>query len=165
MTMNCNEVESRLADYLGGELSRSDIEALQTHLGSCARCRAEVDNLEAAQATLMELETVSPEHASRVTSRIVVRRRPAWPGGMLWVSLRYAAMLAVGVGIGLYLNKPSPDASAGRPMTASSARRSVAPAGIHPDWIQAAAEVARRQGDRSSFVRNLALLSTVGRDR
>ncbi len=157
--MNCNEIESRLADYLGAELSAADRERFEQHLQSCERCRAEVGGLASVADGLRDLPSVSMEHAARRTRDLEVRRRRAQPGRMVLAGLRYAAILLLGAGIGWQIKPPAdestdPDAAAGPPIVST-----VSDEPLHPAWVEAARRVNRRYANHSSFVRSLAALS------
>ena len=69
--------------------------------------------------------------------------------------LRYAAMLAFGLGLGWQL-KPV----AGDPRTDIPPVQTVAASNVHPAWIEAAAKMNPGQ---SSFARSLAALSSAPR--
>jgi anti-sigma-K factor RskA len=53
--MNCTECTARLQDYVDGHLSAPHIRAIQTHLGSCAHCRSELESLRALVAQVRTL--------------------------------------------------------------------------------------------------------------
>lgn len=155
--MNCNDIDSRLADYLGAELSAADGERFEHHLQSCERCRAEVGALASVADGLRDLPSVSIEHAARRTRDLEVRTRRAQPGRMLLAGLRYAAILLLGAGIGWQV-KPPADETTG-PGTRPPAVRTVAAEQLHPAWVETARRVNRRYANRSSLVRSLAALS------
>ncbi len=159
--MNCDDIENLLADYLGDELGLPQRAPFDSHLESCKRCREEVDDLQRMQTELQELPGVSMEYAAEQTLCLEVRRRSGWPARILRAGLRYAAMLAIGVGVGWQLNTVPADPTAGEPNAKQPVIQVVAGDEIHPAWIEAALKVNRRYTNQSSFVRSLAALSAV----
>lgn len=157
--MNCNDIESRLADYLGAEMSSADRERFEQHLQSCGCCRAEVGGLASVADGLRNLPSVSMEHAARRTRDLEVRRRRAKPGRMLLAGLRYAAILLLGAGIGWRIKPPADELADPGGHTSPPVVRTVAAEPLHPAWVEAARRVNRRYANRSSFVRSLAALS------
>ncbi len=155
--MNCNDIEIRLADYLGAEMSATDRERFEHHLQSCEHCRAEIGGLAGVADGLRDLPSVSMEQAARRTSDLEVRTRRAGPARMLMAGLRYAAILLLGAGIGWQV-KPPADESTG-PGASPPVVRTVAAEPLHPAWVEAARRVNRRYANHSWFVRSLAALS------
>ncbi len=154
--MNCNDIKDLLADYLGDELESAERTQFESHLSTCAPCRAEVAGLRQVQSELQDAPDISIEQADRQSRCLEIRRRSAWPMRTVFAGLRYAAMLAVGLGLGWQL-KPV----AGDPRTDIPPVQTVATTGVHPAWIEAA---ARMNAGQSSFARSLAALSTARRD-
>ncbi|MCH8913985.1 MAG: zf-HC2 domain-containing protein [Planctomycetes bacterium] len=153
--MNCNDIKNLLADYLGDELESPERTQFESHLSTCAPCRAEVAGLRQVQSELQDAPDISIELADQRSRCLEIRRRRAWPMRTVFAGLRYAAMLAVGLGLGWQL-KPV----AGDPRTNIPPVRTVATTGVHPAWIEAA---ARSSAGQSSFARSLAALSTARR--
>lgn len=159
--MNCRDIESMLADYLGDELDASDCARFEAHLASCAHCSAEVKGLQRTQAALHDLPGVSAADAARRTSALEIRRRAGWTERILLASLRYAAILIIGAGVGWQL-KPVPAEGNGRepqqiPVQLASR------ADVHPAWLEAAARANRKYSSQSSFIRSLAAVSAARR--
>ena len=150
--MNCRDIDNLMADYLGGEMSEATLGAFREHLLACETCREQAQGLEETVLSLRELDTVSSEAASdRTRSLIVIRRRPVVLR-IVATTLKAAAMIALGVGIGWRLSAPMPTEPA-QPLPSGNV---VATAGIHPKWV----ERARHAGiGGSSFVRNLAAVA------
>lgn len=157
--MNCNDIESRLADYLGAEMSTADRERFEHHLQSCGRCRAEVGGLASVAEGLRDLPSVSLEQAARRTRDLEVRTRRSQPGRMVLAGLRYAAILLLGAGIGWQVKPAADESSGGGGHTSPPVVRTVAVEPLHPAWVEAARDVNRRYAHRSSLVRSLAALS------
>ncbi len=153
--MNCNDIKNLLADYLGHELGSADRSRFESHLSTCAPCRAEVAGLRQVQSALTDAPDISIEQADQQSRCLQIRRRPAWPMRTMLAGLRYAAMLAFGIGLGWQL-KPA----AGDPRTDILPIATVATTDVHPAWIEAAAKMNAGQ---SSFARSLAALSTARR--
>ncbi len=158
--MNCNDIKNLLADYLGSELESAERTQFESHLSTCAPCRAEVAGLREVQSVLQDAPDISIEQADQRSRCLEVRRRPAWPMRTALVGLRYAAMLAFGVGLGWQLKPATEQSVAGDPRTHIPPIQTVATTGVHPAWIEAAAKMNTGQ---SSFARSPAALSTARR--
>ncbi len=161
--MNCRDIESMLADYLGDELGASNRARFEAHLTSCAHCSAEVKDLQRTQVALQGLPGVSPANAAQRTSALEVRRRAGWTERIVFAGLRYAAILIIGAGLGWQL-KPVPaqrvgNGGAPQRITARLASR----ADVHPAWLEATASAHRLYSSQSSFVRSLAAVSAARR--
>lgn len=63
--MNCEQVTERLPDYLNGSLEARHIAAVEMHLAGCARCKTEVESLQALWTDLVLLPAEKPSEASR----------------------------------------------------------------------------------------------------
>ena len=59
-TMTCEQLESRLADYLEGDLATAERLALEAHLDSCERCGALVRDLRSISAAAAALPPIEP---------------------------------------------------------------------------------------------------------
>lgn len=158
--MNCNDIKNLLADYLGDELESAERMQFESHLSTCAPCRAEVAGLRRVQSQLQDAPDISIELADQRSRCLEIRRRPAWPMRTVLVGLRYAAILAFGVGLGWQLKPAVEQPIAGVPRTDISPVQTVATTNVHPAWIEAAAKMNAGQ---SSFARSLAALSTARR--
>ena len=90
--MNCNEIEQQLADYLGGELEASAVEAVDAHLAACETCRREVASLGHTLDALNRLDAPVVATSTRARSRI----------GKLQ-PFAYAATLLIGLGVGWWI--------------------------------------------------------------
>ncbi len=154
--MNCNDIKNLLADYLGDELESADRTQFESHLSTCAPCQAEVAGLRQVQSELQDAPDISIELADQRSRCLEIRRRSAWPMRTVFAGLRYAAMLAVGLGLGWQLKPVTGD-----PRTNIPPVQTVATTGVHPAWIEAA---ARSSAGQSSFARSLAALSTARRE-
>ncbi len=154
--MNCNDIKNLLADYLGDELESAKRTQFESHVSTCAQCQAEVAALQQVQSALADAPDISIELADQRTRCLEIRRRHAWPMRTVFAGLRYAAMLAFGLGLGWQLK---PDAEQSRTDDIPPVQ-TVATTGIHPAWIEAAAKSNTAQ---SSFARSLAALSTARR--
>ncbi len=156
--MNCDDIKNLLADYLGDELESAERTQFESHLSTCRPCRAEVAGLQQVQSALTDAPDISIEQADQRSRCLEIRRRPAWPIRTVFAGLRYAAMLAFGVGLGWQLKPAAEQPIAGDPRTDIPPVRTVAATGVHPAWIEAAAKSSAGQ---SSFARSLAALSTA----
>ncbi len=158
--MNCNDIKNLLADYLGDELESAERTQFESHLSTCASCRAEVAGLRQLQSELQDAPDISIELADQRSRCLEIRRRPAWPMRAVFAGLRYAAMLAFGLGLGWQLKPVAEPLPGGGSGTTIPPVRTVATTGVHPAWIEAAAKLNAGQ---SSFARSLAALSTAPR--
>ena len=158
--MNCNDIKNLLADYLGDELDSAERTQFESHLSTCTPCRAEVAGLRQVQSALTDAPDISIEQADQRSRCLEIRRRPAWPMRTVFAGLRYAAMLAFGVGLGWQLKPAADQPVAGDRRTDIPPIHAVATTRVHPAWIEAA---ARMNAGRSSFTRSLAALSTAPR--
>lgn len=60
--MNCTDCTARLHDYVDGELTASDVHTVETHLRTCANCRAQHEALRKLLATVAALPPeIAPE--------------------------------------------------------------------------------------------------------
>jgi len=102
--MNCEEVESLLADALGEELSAPQRTALEAHWSECERCREEHASLRGAVEVMRRLTRPKRAQARRVGDRLILEssagstiprsdlaRERKWYRGVL----RYAAGLGI----------------------------------------------------------------------
>lgn len=152
--MNCEQAREMLADYLGDELNVPDRETFEQHLADCDPCRQEVESLAGA---VQALRSLAPPGEAEVTGTGTTESAPrlAAPGrtasrplGAFLRPLAYAAVLAIGVGIG-WTAKPAPPAvdPPEQPARQSPASRSI--------------EERIRSGDLNPYARNALALSTA----
>lgn len=98
--MSAHAVE-RLAAYLDGELSARDRSEVEAHLGGCAACARQLEELAAVDAAVRDLPADAPpgyfeSFPARVRARVGSRPRRAWWGPPVWYAAAAAAvMLAV----------------------------------------------------------------------
>src|SRR2546422_11298052 len=94
----------RLSEYVDGDLSERDRQALEAHLEDCASCRETIEELRALVSQAQALEPSAPSTdlwpsiAARIEagSRSATFRRPAtWRGWRLSLSLPPASPAAV----------------------------------------------------------------------
>jgi len=156
--MNCNDIKDLLADFLGDELESAERTRFESHLSTCASCRTEVAGLRQVQSALTDAPDISIEQADRQSRCLEIRRRTAWPMRTVFAGLRYAAMLAFGLGLGWQLKPAAEQPIASDPGTDSLPVQTAATNDVHPAWIEAA---TRSNAGQSSFARSLAALSTA----
>lgn len=102
--MNCDKVESLLADAIGGELPEADRSAFENHLAGCARCREEYNTLCAALSEARSLPSAGAIHVERLGDRLVLgpasvatfRPDRSWTRA----ALRYAASVLIAFAAG-----------------------------------------------------------------
>jgi len=122
--MNCQDIQSKLADYIDGRLSGIEWSQLRTHLMSCVSCRSELAKLDPLAFLL--LQTDPPPVPPDLTSRILAAARDrncreqtsSW-GPLSWWRLAPASMqaaavgvLVVGLSLGFVLGKSSATSAA-----------------------------------------------------
>ena len=157
--MDCNQVEQLLADYLSGEILPDAGEELEAHLASCEACLREVGSLRATLGQLESLPTVSCEQATRSTVCLEVRRRTPTHLRILAATLRYAAVLVLGLFLGRLLFARPTTLDVGVPVAQSPTTE---PRGVHPGWVAAAVKARRSHPGGSSLATQLAMLSAAG---
>ena len=59
-TMNCEQFEARLPDYMEGDLTGDERDAFDRHAGSCAHCRPILEELKAIVASAGALGPIEP---------------------------------------------------------------------------------------------------------
>ena len=161
--MRCHDIESMLADYLGDELDASDRTLFEAHLASCAHCSVEVKDLQRTQTAWPDLPGVSSADAAQATRTLEIRRRAGWTERILLASLRYAAILIIGAGVGWQLKPvPAERVGNGREPQRIPARQA-SRVDVHPAWLEAAVSANRLYSGQSSFVRSLAAVSAARR--
>ncbi len=147
--MDCKQIETVLADYLGGELSDQSRRDVEAHLLSCDRCAREIDGLQHTLQTLEQFDTVTPAEARRRTSDLYVAQRVAYSKRIVFALLRTAAVLLVGVFLGrMSLSQgdhATVDPTAPKPIAVQTDRAS-----IHPAWVA----LARKQRHNASGLTN-----------
>jgi len=96
--MKCKKARSRLSAYQDGELELQPSQALESHLGYCAACRAELNELRQTVGALRRLTaaTVDAGFSTRIMAGL--RKRPE-KNLRLLPSLAYTlALLAIFIG-------------------------------------------------------------------
>ena len=99
--MECRKYESQFNDYLDGELSPKEIEALQSHLRKCLSCYRKWNSLQKTKEILSRLPNLAPPaHLSAVVmARLKERRlhKSQWPFEYLprWLPLGMAAAVLI----------------------------------------------------------------------
>ena len=112
--MQCEQVRSRLADFLGGEMSSADAAQVHDHLARCAACEREVRGLREAVGVLREGELshdTAQERAEAISLQLLDEQRVIrGPFAVVPALLRYAAVIAISFGGG-YLMRSSGSAA------------------------------------------------------
>lgn len=126
-------VHEVLSDYLNGDLSDAQREAVQAHLQSCAACRRDLDSLRLTVSLVRQLP-LAPVPRSFAIS-VPERRRHAW---LPWLRLStgalaavFVALLAVRLILPAALVEPGPPAPAGA-AAGYAASRPAAPTVVAP---------------------------------
>jgi hypothetical protein len=99
--MKCDEVRTRLSDYVGGDLFPSEQEAVASHLAQCATCRAEAAVLQRCERALgvlgvvAETPDLSEDLRRRIAAPLPWRRRWGAAAVVAGVALAVTAMGAL----------------------------------------------------------------------
>lgn len=165
--MNCQELESLTADYLGGELDEAQRDRCAAHLSTCPACQGRIAEFEETLAELNRLVAV-PLSGMTVMSG---EDNPASPKGVagssrfrrLMVStMKAAAVLVLGVLIGrasVGSGQPRPSHGDGEEAVVQYAQNGPAPH-VHPKWIEMGRDLQRGP---SSLASQLLILAESGR--
>ena len=100
-TLSCTAIvdEGLIERYLAGRLSEADVEALEVHYLTCARCQTDLRLGAAIRDVLPEVQAALPI----VDQAFVARPRFGWPARIGAVAGAIAAVL-----VGILLVRPSP---------------------------------------------------------
>lgn len=98
--MNCQDIQSKLTNYVGGELPISERSQVEAHLRDCSLCRATLAEIDPLAAVLLRVD--NPAVPFGLTTRIVAAARdricprpiPSW-NPIAWFRLASAPMRAV----------------------------------------------------------------------
>jgi hypothetical protein len=99
--MKCDEVRTRLSDYVGGDLFPSEQEAVASHLAQCATCRTEAAVLQRCERALGVLGVVaeppdlSEDLRRRIAAPLPWRRRWGAAAAVAGVALVVAVVMAL----------------------------------------------------------------------
>jgi hypothetical protein len=98
--MNCQAYDERLGDYVDGTLPAEALQAVETHLAVCARCRSLVTDFQTVRAMTLSLEpeVPSPHVWTRLSSALELtpRRWAFLPAlGFGWQPVGAGAMAVV----------------------------------------------------------------------
>lgn len=91
--MNCADV--RLDEYLDHELSDAERDAVEAHLGSCAACRAELEQSRKLEAVLRKVPAGAAPDADRFVQS--VRARSRRPSLAPWLAAAAAVLAAAAI--------------------------------------------------------------------
>jgi predicted anti-sigma-YlaC factor YlaD len=156
--MRCEDLNERLADYLGGELGTAARAEVEQHLGTCAACAAEAASLRRTLDALRTLPESTPgEREPQARSRTGAR---AARGAAM---LRYAAAILIAFTLGYVVRDRSAGESREGEGEPAIVQRGGGTAVASTSWPERAAEVYARQSTRSELARSLVALSSVGK--
>lgn len=141
--MGCEEIRDLLALYAGGEAYENDRAAVEAHVAVCAACARELDQYREARANLALLREgdAPPGTFKNLWSGVRADLFPKKPEPRLaWFdeALRYAAVLMVGLAIGVLAHysmrrEAAPAATASAPASPAAAGVPlVQPVGLAP---------------------------------
>ena len=97
--MNCVEWEERIALYAGGDLSRTEAQAVERHLAECAGCQLRLSGLRASLSLVQEAhnEPIEAAHFTAVRARVLaeIERGQARRWRFAWMSAMAAAAVVL----------------------------------------------------------------------
>ena len=129
--MDCKRDREEITAYVDGELAGEARAELESHIETCASCRAEV----AAQERLAEAFAARPEvtpagdFEARFWARVAREREAQGTSWVRWLSWRHILGVAVVTAVALLLFLPLPE----RPIVSGPLARPTATAKIDPD--------------------------------
>lgn len=90
--MNCNQIETRLMDYLDGNLAARERQAIELHARACAACAERIQGFSGVFSMLDSWKDVqpSPSFNARLQKRIDAELSPSgWWGSLFarWIPL------------------------------------------------------------------------------
>jgi len=110
--MTCEPATARFEDYLDAALPAIERQELDGHLGTCARCRSQLNRLQALRSMLAELPA-PPAASGALDSILRAAVRPAAVSRRRWQDPRWfapglatAAVLLIALGIRLGMDLP-----------------------------------------------------------
>lgn len=160
--MDQQDIEQSLAELLGGEITVERRRQLEHALAQNPALHDELTDLQHVLEQLKAVPTVDIPQSRTPQSEQSPARRPRriyrWTLG----TLKYAAILMIGIGLGKALDD-KPAQTAQPPQIAVPQPPDDAPPGIAPGWVQTAVEVTRDTGNCSSLLRQLRMLAAVKR--
>lgn len=83
--MSCKEMETKLVSYTDGRATEAERATVESHLESCAGCRARVAEFRAVWSVLDDapVPQPSPSFDARLRQRIAAEPRRTWSGGLV----------------------------------------------------------------------------------
>lgn len=63
--MNCNDVSSKMVEYLDNQLPGEEVKLIEKHLESCERCMDEVRDIQTVLIKVSEVKTENPDESLR----------------------------------------------------------------------------------------------------
>jgi hypothetical protein len=96
--MSCQDYQALIGDYVDGTISEAQRASLESHLASCASCRAIVEDFSVIRAASLTLEPQVPpvDMWRRVSAAIDAEPKPFFGfGGSWWRAFAPAAAMAV----------------------------------------------------------------------
>src|SRR5262249_49350890 len=101
MNWTCEQIESRLSDYLDGLMSPAEQRSFDAHVNTCQRCTALVGGVQQAVISLHALEEVEPPArlVYEILDRTLGPRETAkgWAGALAWIKAIASPRFGYGV--------------------------------------------------------------------
>lgn len=125
--MRCEDLQ--LVDLVEGTLPAADRAAADSHLATCASCRALVADLRGIRAAAITLEPLTPpaDAFARIQAALPPRTAPlvVWPAGRrarsTWLAAAASLLVATGIGVSMLVRSAtSPVPSAGDAMSTAA---------------------------------------------
>ena len=174
--MNCEQVQERMADYLGSELGAAGMKEVELHAESCAACGREIASLRATmrvlgslggleeKATVGAVGGASAGAVGEASAGVVSGATEGVVGGAsagairvgVFRPLAYAAVLLIGLGIGWFAGSAGVGEQSVMPIEVID--RDASSGGINESWIEAYFAEAGGMGSADPIARNAVRL-------
>jgi hypothetical protein len=149
--MSCKDYEVQIGDYVDGTLDETQRASVESHLGTCASCRALVADFSMIRATSRTLEdhVPPPDMWRRISAAIAAEPKPllGFGDGHWWRVFAPAAAMAILV-VGLAW-------TAGRLTPLATERMARVTSGAESEPVSLVAEYRRAEQDLSNTIEGL----------
>src|SRR5690349_10033141 len=95
--MSCQEYDTQIGEYVDGVMNEAQRASFESHLTTCASCRAVVADFTVIRAASLSLEPrVPPPHVwHKLSAAIEAEPKPFFGGGTWWRAFAPVAAMAV----------------------------------------------------------------------
>lgn len=143
--MRCDDVAVNLPDYILGKVEPNLVKSIESHLEICAKCRAELQEMQDAIRILGGVEQEEYPDAFWQELRASIMEKVSEPRSAKWKVTAFASGLAVillAIGIGVYeytLKSPQPAQSVAALATSLPADQAVELPNLNLNYVNVAA--------------------------